>query len=129
MPEKLWDPLSAFSEASTSNLGNWPVPWLANFPPSFVSKLPGLAPPEVSILKSRSKVPLWMLVGLLKVCWRTCCGSSLLPPPPQAAKTSAATSANASAIRGRIRVTFPLSSGAAGYRKALSATLSGLVLS
>ena len=30
-----------------------------------------------------------MLVGLLKVWWRTCWGSSPLPPPPQAATSSA----------------------------------------
>src|SRR5512146_1524565 len=87
-----------------SYLGNWPLPWLANLPPSFASKLPGLSPPLVSILKSRSNVPLWIGVGLLKVCWRTCWGSSLLPPLPHAASSSAATSASVSEIRARMRV-------------------------
>ncbi len=97
MPEKLCAPPSPLSETSKSNSGNCPEPRLWNFPPSFASSLPGLSPPDVSILRSRSKVPLRMLVGLLKVSSRTCWGSSSLPPP-QAASSSAVASASAATL-------------------------------
>ena len=64
-----------------------------------------------------------MLVGLLKVCWRTCCGSSLLPPRRRrrtAVRGERECSCDQGSNPGHV---VPLSSGAAGYRKAFSATL------
>src|SRR5207342_1607037 len=90
---------------STSNLGSCPFGWPWNLPPSLTSRVPGLSPPEVSTLKSRSNVPLRMLVGLLNVWSRTCCGASPPPPPPpQAAISSDDTSARANTATARVLI-------------------------